>query len=127
MNKPVPAADELRYHLLRLLEKNPSLSQRGIATELGISLGKVNYCLRALIMRGFVKARNFKNNRNKVGYLYLLTPRGFEAKARIAYRFLIQRIAEVEGLQQEIAAMREMASRRKLLAADLELSNPKVE
>ena len=75
--------DEVRYKLLKLLEPNPKLSQRQVARELGISLGKVNYCLRALVDKGWIKAGNFKNSENKTEYLYLLTPRGIEAKARV--------------------------------------------
>lgn len=103
-------SDELRYRILKVLEQNPGASQRDLAGELGISLGKLNYCLHALMERGLIKARNFKNSRNKLAYLYLLTPSGVEEKARIAYRFLRQRIAEVEALRKEIAAARKQVS-----------------
>lgn len=73
--------DEARYRLLRLLADNPKLSQRELARELGISLGKVNYCLKALLDRGYVKAVNFKNSRNKRAYLYQLTPAVLPPKA----------------------------------------------
>ena len=66
-------ADELRYKLMRLLEANPKVSQRDVAREFGISLGKVNYCLKALIRKGWVKASHFKNSHNKLAYKYLLT------------------------------------------------------
>ena len=66
----------MHYKLMRLLEENPGLSQRDAARELGVSLGKINYCLRALIARGWVKATNFKNSQNKAAYLYMVTPSG---------------------------------------------------
>ena len=74
--------DETRYELIHLLEKNPDMSQRDMARELGISLGKTNYCLQALIKKGWIKAANFKNSRNRTTYMYLLTPRGIEEKAK---------------------------------------------
>jgi EPS-associated MarR family transcriptional regulator len=105
-------SEELRYRMFKLLEQNPGASQREMAVQLGISLGKLNYCLRALMGRGLVKARNFKNSRNKMAYLYLLTPAGAEEKARITYAFLRQRIAEVEALKEEIAAARKAVRSR---------------
>ena len=99
-------SDEYRYKILRLLEDNPQLSQRDLADRLGVSLGKANYCLQALIRLGMVKARNFRNNQNRSTYLYVLTPRGLSAKARSATRFLKLKIAEYESLQREIAALK---------------------
>lgn len=98
--------DATRYRLLRLLEQDPSLSQRALARALGISLGKVNYCLRALVARGWVKAGNFARSDRKGAYAYLLTPSGLTAKARIARRFLAQRLAEQRALEREIEALR---------------------
>jgi EPS-associated MarR family transcriptional regulator len=98
--------DETRYKLLRMLEANPQASQRDLAQALGISVGKVNYCLNALIERGWLKARNFKNNKNKRAYMYYVTPRGFEEKARVTMRFFRQRLAEYEALSSEIEALR---------------------
>ncbi|HZO21359.1 MAG TPA: MarR family EPS-associated transcriptional regulator [Steroidobacteraceae bacterium] len=98
--------EEMRYRLLRLIAANPHMSQRDVARELGISLGKVNYCLRALVQRGWVKAHNFKNSRNKAAYMYLLTPRGIEAKALLAVRFLKIKKHEYERLRQEIEQIR---------------------
>ena len=80
--------EEVRYRLLKLLEPNPRLSQREVARELGISVGKVNYCLKALVDKGWIKAANFKNSQNKTAYMYLLTRRGFEEKARVTATFL---------------------------------------
>ena len=78
--------DEIRYKLLRLLQANPQLSQREVAHELGISVGKVNYSLRALVSRGWIKVGNFRNSQNKLAYRYLLTPRGIEEKAKLTMK-----------------------------------------
>lgn len=110
---PPPLSDESQLRLLRLLERNPEASQRELAAELGISLGKTNYCLRALVDRGLVKARNFKSSQNKKAYAYYLTPKGLEEKARVTLRFLarkqreyIEIKAEIETLHAEAAAIR---------------------
>jgi EPS-associated MarR family transcriptional regulator len=102
-------SEETRYRVMRLLESDPTLSQRDVARELGISLGKVNFCLQALIRRGWVKAANFKNSRNKAAYMYVLTPRGLEAKARLTMRFLVLKMSEYERLRAEIDQMRREA------------------
>jgi len=94
--------EETNFRLLRLLETKPDLSQRDLARELGTSLGKVNYCLNALISKGLVKVRNFRNNRNKLGYAYLLTPNGIESKAAITVQFLRRKMDEYENLKREI-------------------------
>ena len=98
--------DELRYKLLKALEQNPNLSQRALAKELGISLGKVNYCINALLEVGWIKARNFKNSQNKLGYAYLLTPTGIEEKVNVTRRFLQAKIDEYVILDSEIRTMR---------------------
>lgn len=102
--------DEYRYKILRLLEADPQLSQRDLAHQLGISLGKVNYCLRALIEKGWVKAANFRRSSNKVAYAYLLTPRGIEEKARVTAQFLMRKVAEYEALEKEIENLRREVS-----------------
>jgi EPS-associated MarR family transcriptional regulator len=94
--------DEIRYRLMKLIRDNPDLSQRDMAERTGVSLGKVNYCLRALIDKGLIKATNFSNSSNKTAYLYKLTPHGIEEKARVTARFLKRKIAEYEILKQEI-------------------------
>lgn len=99
-------SDETHYKLMRLIEANPEMSQREVARELGISLGKVNYCLRALVQRGLVKASNFRNSQNKAAYMYFLTPRGLEEKARLTVRFLKIKMREYEKLRVEIEQMR---------------------
>lgn len=94
--------DEYRYKILKRLEVEPEVSQRELARELGISLGKVNYCLNALIEIGLVKANNFRQSQNKKGYIYLLTPSGVEEKAKITMRFLKFKLAEFEAIKAEI-------------------------
>ena len=101
-----PAIDDIHFRMLRLLEARSDLSQRDLARELGTSLGKVNYCLNALIDKGWIKMRNFQNSRNKIGYAYLLTPRGIEQKAAITVHFLRRKAAEYESLKKEIARLR---------------------
>jgi EPS-associated MarR family transcriptional regulator len=94
--------DEITHNLFALLEQKPNLSQREVARELGISLGKTNYCINGLIQRGCLKARNFKNSNNKIAYAYILTPTGFSEKAKITSRYLQQKIHEYETLKVEI-------------------------
>lgn len=98
--------DEYRYKILKLVAANPEISQRQLARELGISLGKTNYCLKALAEKGLVKATNFRNSNNKLAYLYKLTPRGIEDKATITSRFLKAKMSEYEALKTEIEALR---------------------
>ena len=98
----IGARDELRLKVLLALEANPDLSQRQLAAELGVSLGGVNYALKALIERGFVKANNFRRSGRKVAYLYLLTPNGFAEKSSLAAAFLGRKLKEYEVLRQEI-------------------------
>ncbi|MBI3901605.1 MAG: MarR family EPS-associated transcriptional regulator [Nitrosomonadales bacterium] len=102
-------SDEYRYRILKRLEADPDVSQRELAGELGISLGRVNYCLQALVEKGLVKANNFRNSKNKKGYAYLLTPRGIEEKARITVQFLRIKIAEHEALKKEIKSLQREA------------------
>jgi len=102
-------SDEMRYKLLKLLDANPRLSQRDVARELDISLGKVNYCLNALVRKGWIKASRFTNSRNKAAYMYLLTPRGVEAKIRLTFEFLRIKLREYETLRDEIEQIRREA------------------
>ena len=94
--------DEYRYKILKKLEAEPEVSQRELARELGISLGKMNFCLNALIEKGLVKANNFRQSQHKKGYIYLLTPRGVEEKAKITVQFLKYKLAEYEAIKAEI-------------------------
>ena len=100
------ARDELRLRVLRALDANPELSQRQLAAELDVSLGGVNYALKALIERGFVKADNFRKSGNKVAYLYVLTPQGVAEKASLATAFLSRKLEEYEVLRQEIESLK---------------------
>ncbi len=95
--------DEYRYKILKLLEDQPKISQRDLAKNLGISLGKANFCLKALIGIGLIKATNFRNSQNKLAYMYLLTPTGIEAKSSITLLFLKAKLLEYEKLQVEIS------------------------
>jgi MarR family transcriptional regulator, temperature-dependent positive regulator of motility len=96
---------------MRLLEANPGMSQRDLARELGISLGKVNYCVGALIRRGWIKVTNFKNSQKKAAYLYLLTPRGIDEKANLTVRFLRAKLREYDALKVEIEQIRHESER----------------
>jgi EPS-associated MarR family transcriptional regulator len=88
--------------VLREIKSDPEMTQRDLSVKLGISLGKVNFIMKALIYRGFIKVDNFKKSNNKSAYLYFLTPKGAEEKARITYRFLHRKMQEYEDLEREI-------------------------
>jgi EPS-associated MarR family transcriptional regulator len=106
--------DKVRYRLLSLLEENPELSQRETADILGISLGKTNYCLNALIGKGLIKVQNFRNSRNKAAYLYKLTPAGISERIRVTRRFLARKLLEHAELSDEIQRLRcEVQSHRR--------------
>lgn len=95
-------SDESRYRLLKYLAEHPDATQRQVASELGMSLGKANYCLHALMQKGLVKVRNFTKNSNKSAYVYILTRKGLEEKVNVTFRFLRRRMAEYDALQKEI-------------------------
>ena len=95
-------SSEIDYRVLKILESEPELTQRALAAHLGVSLGKINYCLQALIEKGLIKARNFRDSERKKRYMYVLTPKGVRQKARYAYRFLKLKAAEYEELLKEI-------------------------
>ena len=98
---------ELEYRALKILEQQPDLTQRQLAEELGISLGKTHYLVKSLIDVGWVKLDNFQKSDNKWGYAYLLTPMGIAEKAAITARFLVRKQREYNELQQEIAHLQE--------------------
>ena len=98
--------EDTHYHVFKILETNPRISQRELAGELGVSLGKANYCIKAMIDKGLVKATNFKNSDNKRAYFYVLTPKGIEAKAKISVRFLSRKMEEYEALRVEIEELK---------------------
>ena len=97
--------EEVRYRLLQRLARDPAVSQRELAVELGVSVGKINYCLQALIEKGHVKFDNFRRNPDKRHYAYLLTPTGIEAKAWATVQFLRRKRAEYETIRAEIEAL----------------------
>src|SRR5471030_2113023 len=105
--------DPQRLELLKLLQNEPRISQRDLARAMGVSLGKANYCLKALIEKGLVKLGNFRRNPDKREYAYLLTPAGLEEKTRITMSFLRRKVAEYEALEKEIEQLRgELDNRR---------------
>jgi EPS-associated MarR family transcriptional regulator len=106
MNKSM-LDDATRYQLLKLLAERPEITQRELAAAMGVSLGKANYCIQALIEKGLVKTGNFRRNPNKGVYAYLLTPEGVQEKAQVTLRFLHRKMAEYDALQAEIAALRQ--------------------
>jgi EPS-associated MarR family transcriptional regulator len=101
--------DQDRYRILKRLAEDPDASQRELAQELGISLGKVNYCLKALIDKGLLKVNNFRTSDNKRAYMYYLTPKGIKEKAKVTVRFLQRRMAEYESLKSEIEQLKREA------------------
>ena len=102
--------DEITYKFLKLIETEPHLSQREIAQKMGVSLGKTNYCLKALIDKGFIKFQNFYNNKKKSAYIYFLTPQGIEEKAEVTFRFLKRKIKEYENIKVEIENLKDEAA-----------------
>lgn len=106
LQQPSHLESEEVLKLLREIKKSPTLTQRELSSKLGISLGKVNFLLNALISKGLVKAQNFKNSHNKKAYLYFLTPHGIEQKAKVTYRFLKRKTEEYERLESEIRELR---------------------
>ncbi len=106
-------SEEIRHKIMVLLENRPEMSQRELAQELNISLGKANYCIRALIRQGAVKAANFKNSKNRKAYMYVLTPLGIEQKASLAVKFLKIKMQEYDLLRREIEELRREADRHR--------------
>lgn len=102
--------EELSYKVIKIIEDNPEISQRQLAKVLGISLGKTNFCVKALIERGIIKARNFKNSHNKMAYAYFLTPKGINTKAKITVNFLNRKLKEFDELKEEIESLRNEVS-----------------
>ena len=90
------------FDVLRKIQKKPESTQRELAEELGFSLGKLNYCLKALQAKGLVKIRNFRKNPNKINYIYVLTPRGLVEKTKLTLNFMKRRMKEYEELKKEI-------------------------
>jgi EPS-associated MarR family transcriptional regulator len=98
--------EDTYFRVMRILQENPDFTQRELAEKLGISLGGVNYCLNALMKKGFLKTKNFAASKNKFGYIYALTASGVAAKAALTHRFLQRKMDEYEALRAEIEALR---------------------
>jgi EPS-associated MarR family transcriptional regulator len=96
---------DIRLDLLRKLQLNPKCTQRELSKEMGISLGKVNYCMQKLTKKGWIKLTNFSRSSNKLGYMYLLTPKGIEQKAKLTRSFLKTKLDEFEILKEEISQL----------------------
>ena len=99
-------SQDIRLDLLRNLESSPHSTQRELSREIGVSLGKVNYCMKKLTEKGLIKLTNFTHNPNKMSYVYLLTPSGMEEKSRLTFSFLKRKIVEYEVLKKEIDALK---------------------
>ena len=98
--------EDTNFRVMRILQQNPDLTQRELAEKLGISVGGLNYCLKALMEQGLVKMKNFTNSKNKFGYVYVLTPRGMAEKAAITHRFLQRKLEEYDELKAEIEILK---------------------
>ncbi len=94
---------EDEFEILRKIQKNPKTSQRELASELGFSLGKLNYCLKALQKKGLIKINNFKKNPKKINYIYVLTPNGIAAKTKLTISFMKQKMREYDELKSEMS------------------------
>ncbi len=105
LNNKAKIQEEARFQILRLLHENPELTQRELGERVGVSLGAVNYCLKALIERGLVKAGNFSKSSNKLGYAYVLTPAGIAEKTVLTGSFLSRKMLEYQTLKLEIEAL----------------------
>ena len=103
--------EDTYFRVMRILQENPDLTQRELAEKLGISVGGLNYCLKALMGKGLVKMKNFANSKNKFGYVYVLTPIGMAEKVAIAHRFLQRKMSEYEALKLEIEALKSEVKR----------------
>lgn len=106
--------DESQLKVLRLLESSPDISQRELAARLNVSLGKANYCVKALLDKGFLKVQNFRNSHNKLSYIYRITPEGVAARAELTKIFLTRKLVEYDALQKEIEMLQREAGTRDL-------------
>jgi EPS-associated MarR family transcriptional regulator len=97
--------EDTYFRVMRILEENPDLTQRELAEKLGVSVGGLNYCLKALMEKGLVKMQNFGQSKNKFGYVYILTPMGITAKAALTSQFLKRKMSEYAALKAEIDAL----------------------
>lgn len=109
MTDKAPLNENTRFTVLRLLQANPQMTQRDLAQALGVSLGKTNYCLKALLDKGLLKVHNFQSSQRKLAYAYLLTPSGIAEKAALTGRFLQRKMDEFEALRAEIESLQSEA------------------
>lgn len=98
--------EDTYFRVMRLLEEQPDLTQRELAEQLGVSVSGVNYCLKALMEKGWLKMNNFAHSKNKFGYAYVLTPQGLSEKAALTVRFLKRKMEEYEALKQEVESLK---------------------
>jgi EPS-associated MarR family transcriptional regulator len=110
MTKEIFFCEEAHFQVMRLLELNPKMTQRELAVKAGVSLGKTNYCINALLDKGLLKVQNFKNNKRKLAYYYILTPAGIAEKAVLTQRFLKSKMEEYEMLKAEIELLKREAA-----------------
>ena len=111
MNPKLTSQDEIQLKVLRMLHEQPDLSQRNLAKELGVSLGGINYCFKALVAKGWIKLENFSASKHKLRYLYLLTPSGFAQKSKLTASFLRIKILEFNVLEKEIEMLQSEADK----------------
>ena len=105
MSPNLTPQDEIQLKVLRMLHEQPDLSQRKLAKELGVSLGGINYCFKALVDKGLVKLENFKHSQHKLGYFYILTPKGIAQKSKLTKNFLKFKLLEFEKLKKDIEVL----------------------
>jgi EPS-associated MarR family transcriptional regulator len=109
--------EDTYFRVMRILQENPDLTQRELAEKLGVSVGGLNYCLKALMDKGWVKMQNFQNSKNKFKYVYLLTPQGIAERVALTSRFLDRKMQEYEALKAEIESLRRDAGKQETLKA----------
>lgn len=95
-------SNDSQFEILRKIDKKPNSTQRSLSNDLGISLGKINYCLKNLINKGFIKIVNFSKNKNKISYAYVLTPRGIQTKTKLTLSFMKRKMREYDELKREV-------------------------
>jgi len=108
------------FMLLQVINANPQMTQRDLSSRLGLSLGKINFLIRTMVEKGLIKTENFMNSKHKIAYLYLLTPKGVEEKAKITYHFLKRKMMEYEKLEEEIQQLRKEVDLLDITMADPE-------
>lgn len=104
-SKQTQSQEDTAFRVMHLIALSPEVTQRELAEQLGVSVGRLNYCLKALMNRGWVKMQNFSNSQNKLGYMYLLTPLGLSEKTALTGRFLKRKLVEYDALKKEIESI----------------------